>query len=37
MMVVWEHKSISVRDIEKLLFLDSVTLTTMLKKMEKAG
>ena len=37
MMVIWEHKSISIRDMGKLLFLDSGTLTPMLKKMEKAG
>ena len=37
MMVMWEHKSISVRDMGKLLFLDSGTLTPLLKKMEKAG
>lgn len=37
MMVMWEHKSISVRDMGKLLFLDSGTLSPMLKKMEKAG
>ena len=37
MMVMWEHKSISVRDMGKLLFLDSGTFTPMLKKMEKAG
>ena len=37
MMVMWEHKSIRVRDMGKLLFLDSGTLTPMLKKMEKAG
>ena len=37
MMVMWEHKSISVRDMGKLLFLDSGTLTPMLKKMENAG
>lgn len=37
MMVMWEHKSISVRDMGKLLHLDSGTLTPMLKKMEKAG
>ena len=37
MMVMWEHKSISVRDMGKLLFLDSGTLTPMFKKMEKAG
>ena len=37
MMVMWEHKSISVRDMGKMLFLDSGTLTPMLKKMEKSG
>ena len=37
MMVMWEYKSISVRDMGKLLYLDSGTLTPMLKKMEKAG
>ena len=37
MMVMWEHKSISIRDMGKFLFLDSGTLTPMLKKMEKAG
>ena len=37
MMVMWEHKSLSVKDMGKLLFLDSGTLTPMLKKMEKAG
>lgn len=37
MIVMWGHKSISVRDMGKLLFLDSGTLTPMLKKMEKAG
>lgn len=37
MMVMWEHKSISVKDMGKLLLLDSGTLTPMLKKMEKAG
>lgn len=37
MMVMWEHKYISVRDMGKILFLDSGTLTPMLKKMQKAG
>ena len=36
MMVMWEHKSISVRDMGALLLLDSGTLTPMLKKMEQA-
>ena len=34
---MWEHKSISIKDMGKLLLLDSGTLTPMLKKMEKAG
>ena len=37
MMVMWEHKSVTVKDMGKLLYLDSGTLTPMLKKMEKAG
>lgn len=37
MMVMWEHKSVCVSDMGKLLFLDSGTLTPMLKKMEKSG
>ena len=37
MMVMWEHKSLSVKDMGKRLLLDSGTLTPMLKKMEKAG
>lgn len=37
MMVLWEHKSISVKDMGQLLFLDSGTLTPLLKKMEQAG
>lgn len=37
MMVMWEYKSVSIRDMGKLLYLDSGTLTPMLKKMEKAG
>ena len=37
MMAMWEHKSLSVKDLGKLLFLDSGTLTPMLKKMEKSG
>lgn len=37
MMVMWEHKSISIKDMGKLLYLDSGTLTPMLKKMESAG
>lgn len=37
MMVMWEHKTISIRDMSNLLLLDSGTLTPMLKKMEKNG
>lgn len=35
MMVLWEKKSINLKELGKLLFLDSGTLTPMLKKMEK--
>ncbi|MDO4622287.1 MAG: MarR family transcriptional regulator [Eubacteriales bacterium] len=37
MMVLWEHKCISVRDLGSKLHLDSGTLTPMLKKMEQNG
>ncbi len=37
MMVLWEHKNITVKEIGKLLYLDSGTLTPMLKKMEHSG
>lgn len=37
MMVLWEHKTITVKDLGKKLFLDSGTLTPMLKKMERNG
>lgn len=37
MMVMWEHKSLSVGRIGELVNLDSGTLTPMLKKMEAAG
>jgi len=37
MMVFWEQKSISVKDLGKRLFLDSGTLTPLLKKMEMQG
>lgn len=37
MMVLWEHKTITIRDMGKLLFLDSGTLTPVLKKMERSG
>ena len=37
MLVLWEHKSISVRDMGRILYLDSGTLTPLLKKLEKKG
>ena len=37
MLVMWEHKCISVRDMGKLLYLDSGTLTPVLKKLEQKG
>lgn len=35
MMVMWEHKAISVKEIGSRLFLDSGTLTPVLKALEK--
>ena len=37
MLVLWEHGTISVKDIGKLLYLDSGTLTPLLKKLEQKG
>jgi len=37
MMVLWEEKSITVKDLGKRLFLDSGTLTPLLKALEKEG
>lgn len=37
MMVLWEHRTISARDLGKKLFLDSGTLTPVLKSLEKKG
>ena len=37
MMVLWEEKEIAVGELGKRLFLDSGTLTPMLKAMEKKG
>lgn len=37
MMVLWEHKTISARELGKKLYLDSGTLTPVLKSMEKKG
>ena len=37
LMVLWEHGTLSVRDMGKMLFLDSGTLTPVLKSMEAKG
>ena len=37
MMVFWEHKKLSVKELGKKLFLDSGTLTPVLKSLEKKG
>ncbi len=37
MLVLWEHEQINVKDMGKLLYLDSGTLTPLLKKMEQRG
>ena len=37
MMVLWEEKSISVKDLGEKLYLDSGTLTPLLKTLEKKG
>ncbi len=37
MMVMWEHREISLKEMGKLLYLDSGTLTPLLKKLEKKG
>ena len=37
MMVLWEEKQISVKDLGKRLYLDSGTLTPVLKSMESKG
>ncbi|SET46891.1 MarR family winged helix-turn-helix transcriptional regulator [[Clostridium] polysaccharolyticum] len=37
MMVMWEHEKLNVKDMGKLLFLDSGTLTPVLKKLEQKG
>ena len=37
MMVLWEHRTISAKDLGKKLFLDSGTLTPVLKSLEKKG
>ena len=37
MMVLWEHESTSVKELGNLLYLDSGTLTPVLKKLESKG
>lgn len=37
MMVLWEHKTRTVKELGERLFLDSGTLTPLLKKMEAKG
>lgn len=37
MMVMWEHKSMSVKKLGEYLYLDSGTLTPVLKTLEKKG
>ena len=37
MMVMWEYKEVSVKELGKKLFLDSGTLTPLLKNLEKKG
>lgn len=37
MMVLWEKRQVSVKEIGELLFLDSGTLTPLLKKLESKG
>ena len=37
MMVLWEHRSVTVKEMGQYLFLDSGTLTLLLKKMEAKG
>jgi len=37
MMILWEHKSLTVKEIGQHLYLDSGTLTPLLKKLENKG
>jgi len=37
MMVMWEHREMSVKDLGEYLYLDSGTLTPVLKKLEQKG
>lgn len=37
MMVMWEHKEVTVKELGEYLYLDSGTLTPLLKTLEKKG
>ncbi|MCR5736437.1 MAG: MarR family transcriptional regulator [Eubacterium sp.] len=37
MMVMWEHKQLNVKELGKYLYLDSGTLTPLLRKLEAKG
>lgn len=37
MMVLWEHREVNVKELGKHLYLDSGTLTPVLKKLEQKG
>lgn len=37
MMVMWEHKQMNVKELGRYLYLDSGTLTPLLKKLEEKG
>ena len=37
MMVMWERRQLSVKELGECLFLDSGTLTTLLKKLDQKG
>ena len=37
LLVIWEHKEIEMKDLENILYLDSGTLTPVLKKLENNG
>ena len=37
MMVLWEHKSLTAKELGRTLYLDSGTLTPLLKKLENKG
>ncbi len=37
MMVLWEHKELNVKELGNYLYLDSGTLTPLLKKLEEKG